>query len=130
MAQSSIQTAFNYNLARRHRRRRPGGRAGRDEAATHSAAVVTKSRPAVARAELRLRATAAATAAIAAAAGAIACGDCCLGDAWTLKSCTDPLLRRAEPTAAGSSVGYYNDNERLSIAAGDDCWPSTTSRIT
>jgi hypothetical protein len=45
-------------------------------------------------------------------------GDCCLGDAWTLKSCLTPCC----DTNYGGwfSFGYYNHNERLSFDRGDE----------
>ena len=46
-------------------------------------------------------------------------GDCCLGDAWTLSSCLTPCC--CGPEYGGwVSFGYYNKNERLSIADGDE----------
>ncbi|MEX0641657.1 MAG: outer membrane beta-barrel protein [Pirellulales bacterium] len=46
------------------------------------------------------------------------CGDCCLGDAWTLKSCLTPCCNG--PNYGGwIAAGYYDGNERLSAVPGD-----------
>jgi len=46
-------------------------------------------------------------------------GDCCLGDAWTLKSCYDPCGCCDHTVAGWVSMGYYDDNNRLSVAEND-----------
>jgi hypothetical protein len=46
-------------------------------------------------------------------------GDCCLGDAWTLQSCLHPCCD--SPTYGGwISAGYYNNAERLSFGDADE----------
>ncbi len=46
-------------------------------------------------------------------------GDCCLGDAWTLQSCLHPCCD--SPTYGGwISAGYYNNAERLSEGNADE----------
>ena len=47
-------------------------------------------------------------------------GDCCLGDAWTLSSCLTPNCCDGPEYGGWISAGYYNKNERLSIADGDE----------
>jgi hypothetical protein len=46
-------------------------------------------------------------------------GDCCLGDAWTLKSCYDPCGCCEHTVGGWIAAGYYNNNERLSATSGD-----------
>jgi hypothetical protein len=46
-------------------------------------------------------------------------GDCCLGDAWTLKSCYDPCGCCDHTVGGWIAFGYYDDNERLSTAPND-----------
>lgn len=46
-------------------------------------------------------------------------GDCCLGDAWTLSSCLTPCCECGPTYGGWVSIGYYNHNERLSRANGD-----------
>jgi hypothetical protein len=46
-------------------------------------------------------------------------GDCCLGDAWTLQGCLQPCCDKSTTYGGWLSMGYYNKNERLSIADND-----------
>jgi hypothetical protein len=47
-------------------------------------------------------------------------GDCCLGDAWTLSSCLTPGCCDAPTYGGWLSMGYYTDHERLSNTDGDE----------
>ncbi|MEX2309387.1 MAG: outer membrane beta-barrel protein [Pirellulales bacterium] len=48
------------------------------------------------------------------------CGDCCLGDAWTLQGYLQPCCDKSTTYAGWMSMGYYNNNERLSVDDGDE----------
>lgn len=47
-------------------------------------------------------------------------GDCCLGDAWTLSSCLTPDCCNGPEYGGWFSFGWYNHNERLSFDRGDE----------
>jgi Putative beta-barrel porin-2, OmpL-like. bbp2 len=46
-------------------------------------------------------------------------GDCCLGDAWTLSSCLTPNCCDGPTYGGWMSWGYLTDNDRLSVAPND-----------
>jgi hypothetical protein len=47
-------------------------------------------------------------------------GDCCLGEAWTLSDCLTPNCCNGPEYGGWFSFGYYNHNERLSFNRGDE----------
>lgn len=47
-------------------------------------------------------------------------GDCCLGDAWTLEGYCDPCGASEHNYGGWISMGYTNQNERLSFDKGDE----------
>jgi hypothetical protein len=56
------------------------------------------------------------------------CCCCDLGDPWTLKSCLTPCCECGPDYGGWVSIGYYNNCERLSITPGDELsindWPN------
>lgn len=46
--------------------------------------------------------------------------DCCLGDAWTLQDYLQPCCDQTVTYGGWFSMGYYNENERLSFDEGDE----------
>jgi hypothetical protein len=46
-------------------------------------------------------------------------GDCCLGEAWTLRDCLTPCCECGPTYGGWFSMGYYNHNERLSFDQSD-----------
>ena len=125
MAQSSIQTAFNYNL--------------QDEAAAPPAPGAPMGDAAPERSTSSDMAYTDSAASDCGCATDCGCGDgcgngccdngwgagnclgdCCLGDAWTLSSCLTPNCCDGPTYGGWVSFGYYDDHERLSIANGDE----------
>src|SRR5688572_8279031 len=123
MAQSSIQTAFNYDF--------------QDEAAAPPAPGAPAHEPAAEPVTDSAPCDCASDSAACGCEASCGCengccsscgcdngwgnclGDCCLGDAWTLQSCLHPCCD--SPTYGGwVSLGYYNNAERLSEGDADE----------
>src|SRR3990172_3846128 len=103
MAQQSIQTAFNYNLA------------DEEVAAEEPAAEASSSGCACEEPSCGCDSGCCDNG----CDGGNCLGDCCLGDAWTLSSCLTPCCDEGPTYGGWMSWGYYNKNERLSTADGD-----------
>lgn len=111
--QTSIQTAFNYNLE--------------DEEAVETPAEEVQAEPTTEPSAAYEGCAADAYCGCESSCcddgwGTCLSGDCCLGDAWTLKSCIDPCC--THNFGGWIAAGYYSDNAGLSAAKGDllDFW--------
>jgi hypothetical protein len=123
VAQQSIQTAFNYNLA--------DDAAAADEPAAEAEASDSSSGDCGCAGEASCgceEASCGCEPSCGCDNGCSSCGcndgsclfgDCCLGDAWTLKSCYDPCGCCEHTVGGWVSLGYYDDNNRLSVAEND-----------
>jgi hypothetical protein len=116
-AQQSIQTAFNYNLA-------DDAAAPAEEPAADASAGCGCEESSCGCED----ASCGCEASCGCDSGCCSCGcndgcsllgDCCLGDAWTLKSYYDPCDSCDHTIGGWVAFGYYNNNERLSSTPGD-----------
>jgi hypothetical protein len=120
MAQSSIQTAFNYNLEEEA--------VAADDSADTSASCGCADEPACG-CEASCGCENGCCNTCGCGGGCCDLGldncwpfcECCdLGDAWTLSSCLTPCCCDGPEYGGWLAIGYYNKNERLSIADSDD----------
>ncbi len=111
-AQSSIQTAFNYNLA--------------EEEAAAKPAEEASEKPACGCAEPSCEAEASCgcesgccNSGCGGSGWGNCLGDCCLGEAWSLQSYLQPCCDKSTTYGGWVSAGYYSDNERFSFQPND-----------
>jgi hypothetical protein len=121
VAQQSIQTAFNYNLAED-----AAAESSEEPAAEAEASDSSSSCGCAEEAGCGCEESSCGCEPSCGCNGGCGCddggclfGDCCLGDAWTLKSCYDPCGTCDHTVGGWVSLGYYDDNNRLSVAEND-----------
>jgi Putative beta-barrel porin-2, OmpL-like. bbp2 len=110
MAQSSIQTAFNYNLDEA-----PAAAPAEDEEAADTSTGCCES-----SSDGCCEPSCGCDNGCGNMCGWGNClGDCCLGDPWTLQGCLQPCCDKSTTYGGWLSLGYFSDNNRLSVAPND-----------